>query len=307
MRSQEFSFADPQGINVFVYRWLPEEIQPLRGVVQIAQGMAETAGRYESFAESLTEAGYAVYANDHRGHGRTAKSLEELGDIGDDGYNWMVRNLKQLNDIIHSEYPSLPIFLFGHSMGSFLSQTYIAKYAATISGVILSGTGGKQGPIIHVAIALAKREMQKKGATVKSPTLNGLLFRNNNRSFAPARTEFDWLTRDAAQVDRYINDPYCGNVLTTGFYYHFLRGLANLHAKASLAEIPQNLPVFLLSGNQDPVGNYGKGVAQLEKIYRSLGLTNVRMKLYPGGRHEMLNETNRAEVIQDIIAWLDAH
>jgi len=266
MRSEHFSFTDPEGINIFVYQWFPEEITPLRGVVQIAHGMAETAERYEHFAQSLTTAGYAVYANDHRGHGRTAKSLDDLGDIGDDGYNWMVRNLKQLNDIIHSENPALPIFLFGHSMGSFLSQTYMARYGATMSGVILSGTGGKQGPLIHFAIALAKREVRRQGPTAKSPTLNRLLFRNNNRSFIPARTEFDWLSRDTAEVDRYVQDPYCGNVLTTGFYYHFLRGMAKLHSKPLLSGIPRNLPIFLLSGNQDPVGNYGKGVPQLAKI-----------------------------------------
>lgn len=307
MQAQNFTFTDPDNLQIYVYHWLPDENTETRGIVQIAHGMAETAARYKHFAEFLTSAGYEIYANDHRGHGRTSPDLDNLGDIGEDGYNKMVFNLKQLNDIIHQRHPTLPVFLFGHSMGSFLAQKYIGLYGDTLNGVILSGTNGKQSPLIHFAITVALREMRKRGANAKSPTLNQLLFRNYNKTISPKRTDFDWLTRDAQEVDRYIADPYCGNILTTGFYYHFLRGLTELQTPALLQTIPRSLPIFFVSGTEDPVGNYGKGVLQLVRKYQSLKIKDVSYKLYPGGRHEMLNETNRLDVMRDILNWLNDH
>lgn len=307
MRESHFTFSDPDSISIFVYHWLPEESVQTRGVVQVAHGMAETAARYEHFAQFLTGAGYEVYANDHRGHGRTAGDVEHLGIIGEDGYNKMVINLHQVNEVIHEERPNLPVFLFGHSMGSFLAQKYISLFGGSIRGLILSGTNGKQSPLIHFAVTIALRELRKRGPHAKSPTLNQLLFRNYNKTFSPRRTDFDWLTRDSTQVDRYIADPYCGNLLTTEFYYYFLRGLTELQTPAVLHTIPLHLPIFLVSGSEDPVGNYGKGVLQLVRKYQSLHVSDVSYKLYSGCRHELLNETNRVEVMRDILSWIEQH
>lgn len=306
MLAQTFTFTDGTGVEIFVHEWLPEN-GPVRAVIQIAHGMAETAARYERFAQALTGAGFAVVANDHRGHGQSIKTMDDLGYIGDDGYHWMIRNLYQLNELIRSRHPGLPVFLFGHSMGSFLAQKYMALYGHSIQGTILSGTSGKQGPMIHVGIYLAKREMRKNGPRWRSQTLTNLVFGSYNKPFQPTRTPFDWLSSDAEEVDSYINNPHCGGVFTTNFYYHFLKGLSETHHKSLLHQIPKDLPIHILAGAQDPVGKNGKGVMQLVKLYRNLDLKQVTHQLYPRGRHEMLNETNREDVTHDILGWLQQH
>jgi alpha-beta hydrolase superfamily lysophospholipase len=306
MQTKTFTFTDGAGVEIFVRQWVPDS-PPIHAVVQIAHGMAETSERYQRFAKALTEAGYVVYANDHRGHGETAGILEEVGCLGEDGYNWMIRNLHQLNGIIQQQYPGVPIFLFGHSMGSFLAQQYIALYGHSIQGVILSGTGGKPGPLLHFGIHLAKREMKKNGPRSRSQTLTDLTFGAYNKTFQPARTPFDWLSRDESEVDLYVENPYCGGVFTANFYYYFFKGLQETHQKGLMQQIRKNLPIHIIFGNQDPVGRNGKGVMQLLKMYRNLDLQQVTHQMYPGGRHEMLNETNRDEVTHDILAWLTRH
>lgn len=308
MISANFSFKSEDGTDIFVYKWTPDGNLETRGLVQIAHGMAETAARYEKFAEFLTENGYVVYANDHRGHGKTAGSVENLGYLADaDGFNWLVRDLHQLSGLMKREHPGLPLFLFGHSMGSFLAQRYIMLYNQELKGAILSGSNGRQGIILNVGAFLAKREMKKNGRKAKSERLNKLSFGQFNAAFKPNRTEFDWLSRDAGEVDKYIDDPFCGTVFTSGFFYDFFNGLKEIERKANLRLIPKDLPLLILSGAKDPVGKNGKGVVRLFHTYQKYGMEDVTYKLYPGARHELLNETNRQEVMQDIVAWLNRH
>ncbi|NYE56796.1 alpha/beta hydrolase [Carboxydothermus ferrireducens] len=305
MGSFNFLFKASDGQEIYCYRWFPDKEQKLRAIVYIAHGMAETAARYERFALALTKEGYLVFAHDHRGHGKTAKSIEEIGYLGPDGFNRMVQDMKELIDFVKNENPEFPIILFGHSMGSFLAQRYITLYGETLDGVILSGTSCGPGPIVNLGIFLAKKEVEKYGPKYRSVCLTKLSFGNYNKKFKPNRTEFDWLSRDAEEVDKYINDPYCGGVFTASFYYDFLRGLKETFRRENLAKIPKELPIFIFSGDMDPVGNMGRGVLKLIKTYEKLGLKNVAYKLYPGGRHEMLNEINREEVVRDIINWLN--
>ncbi|WP_274363612.1 alpha/beta hydrolase [Paenibacillus thermotolerans] len=305
MISQTFTFTDPSGQAVFVYSWLPDEGVPLRGALQIAHGMVETAARYERFASALTEAGYAVYANDHLGHGQTAGDVSLVGTSGDDGFRRMVEHMRRLNGIIRERYPQTPLFLFGQSMGSFLAQRYASDYGDTIRGVILSAASGNMGPIIHAGVYLAKREMKRKGPHYRSKLLRALTFGGYNRSFRPTRTEYDFLSRDPEEVDKYINDPYCGVTATSQFYYNLFTGLRDIHKMEQLERIPKKLSIHLLSGDRDPLGKNGKGVLRLYRTFRKLGIEDVTIKLYPGGRHEMLNETNRDEVFRDMIGWLD--
>ncbi|ABB14808.1 alpha/beta hydrolase [Carboxydothermus hydrogenoformans] len=305
MGSFNFLFKASDGQEIYCYRWVPDKEQKLRAIVYIAHGMAETAARYERFALALTKEGYLVFAHDHRGHGKTAKSIEEIGYLGPDGFNRMVQDMKELIDFVKNENRELPIILFGHSMGSFLAQRYISLYGESINGVILSGTSCDPGPIVNLGIFLAKKEVEKYGPKHRSVRLTKLSFGNYNKKFKPNRTEFDWLSRDAEEVDKYINDPYCGGVFTASFYYDFLRGLKETFRRENLAKIPKELPIFIFSGDMDPVGNMGRGVLKLIKTYEKLGLKNVAYKLYPGGRHEMLNEINREEVVGDIINWLN--
>jgi alpha-beta hydrolase superfamily lysophospholipase len=308
MLSNNFIFNSVDGTKVFVYNWIPDNGVKVKGIVQIAHGMAETAARYEAFAEYLTANGYIVYANDHRGHGKTAVTVENLGYLADeDGFHWLVKDQHQLSEIIKKENPALPLFLFGHSMGSFITQRYIMLYGSELKGAILSGSNGKQGMMLNVAKLLAKNEIKKQGRKAKSYKLNNMTFSSYNNAFKPNRTEFDWLSRDNAEIDKYINDPFCGTVFTAGFYYDFFTGLKEIEKKKNLSLVPKGLPIYIFSGDKDPVGKFGKGVINLNKTYKDYDIKDVTYKLYEGGRHEMLNEINRNEVMNDIVDWLNLH
>ncbi|MBU3130069.1 alpha/beta hydrolase [Clostridium tagluense] len=306
MKVENFKIKDKGDLEIFVYKWLPDENIQVKGVVQIAHGMAETAARYEGFARALTNDGFIVYANDHRGHGKTAGQISKLGDLGEDGFNSMVENMHQLNERIKEENHNLPIFLFGHSMGSFLTQRYICLYGGGLKGTIVSGSCGKQGIIVDIARLIAKREIRKIGRAGKSNKLDKLSFGNYNNSFKPNRTAFDWLSRDNKQVDKYIDDPFCGTVFTAGFFYDFLGGLKRIADPREIENVPKDLPIYIFSGDKDPVGKNGKGVLKLIKTYKEHGMVDLTYKLYKDGRHEMLNEINREEVIADVIKWLNA-
>ena len=307
MIAENFKFKDKGDLEIFVYKWLPDINVQVKGVVQIAHGMAETAARYENFASALTNDGFIVYANDHRGHGKTAGEVQKLGELGEDGFNSMVENMHQLNERIKEENPNLPIFLFGHSMGSFLTQRYICLYGSGLKGAIISGSCGKQGIIIDIARLIAKREIKKIGRSGKSDKLDKLSFGSYNNSFKPNRTAFDWLSRDNKQVDKYIDNPFCGTVFTAGFFYDFLGGLKSIACDVEIKNVPKDLPIYIFSGDKDPVGKNGKGVLKLVKTYKEHGIKDLTHKLYKNGRHEMLNETNKEEVIVDVIRWLKSH
>ncbi|EYE89400.1 alpha/beta hydrolase [Fervidicella metallireducens AeB] len=307
MKKEDFTFKDGEGVEIFTYKWSPEEGQEIKAVVQIAHGMAETAARYERLAEFLTNEGYMVYANDHRGHGKTAKAVENLGYIGKDGFNWMIEDMKQLNDIIKKENPDKPVFLLGHSMGSMLSQGYITKYGDSIKGVILSGTAGKQGFLLELGVLIAKLEMKNKGEKWQSSLLNKLSFGSYNNSFKPTKTEFDWLSSDEMEVEKYIKDPFCGTVFTSSFFYDFLKGFRYIHQQQNMARIPKKLPIYIFAGDKDPVGNKCKTIKWLIEEYKKLGIEDVEYKFYKDGRHEMLNEVNRDEVMKDLLNWIKRH
>lgn len=308
MELKNFTFKSEEGTEVYVYNWIPNSDVKVKGVVQIAHGMAETAARYERFAEFMTQNGYIVYINDHRGHGKTAGSVEKLGYLADsDGFEWMAKDVHQLSGIIKEEHPELPLFLYGHSMGSYVTQRYIILFGSELKGALLSGSNGKQGPILTIGTIVAKREIKKNGRKVQSDKLNQMSFGGFNKAFRPNRTDFDWLSRDNAEVDKYINDPYCGTVFTSGFFLDLLTGLKEVEKKENIDNVPKNLPIFIFSGAQDPCGKNGKGVTRLYNTYKKHGIEDVTLKLYPEARHEVLNETNRDEVMQDFLKWVDSH
>jgi alpha-beta hydrolase superfamily lysophospholipase len=306
MPSDTFTFRTDDGIDIFTYRWVPDTGSSIKAVVQIAHGMAEHAGRYGRFAAVLNAKGYAVYANDHRGHGRTAGDPDEVGYFADrDGWFKVADDLVQLTGIIRQNHPGTPVFLLGHSMGSFLVRTVITRDAGDIAGAVLSGTGGDPGLLGKVGLVIARAVAALKGRRHPSRLLNALSFGGFNKAFAPARTEFDWLSRDGAEVDRYIADPFCGAVFSAGFFVDLLGGMAFLQRPENIARIPKELPIYLFSGAADPVGHRTRGVRQVAEAYRRAGIRDVTLRFYEGGRHEMLNETNRREVFDDTIAWLD--
>jgi len=308
MKFDTFKFATDDGATIFVRKWLPEAAVQVKAVVQIAHGMAEHSKRYERFAGALVDAGYAVYANDHRGHGETAGSLENVGYFADEnGWKLVAGDLLSLTHIIKKEQPNIPVFLFGHSMGSLLSRSYILSHAREIRGVILSGTGGDPGLLGKIGLLITKFEIWRKGKKYRSPILTKMSFGDFNKSFRPNRTEFDWLSRDEAEVDKYVADPYCGGMFTAGFFLDMLTGLTEVNDTDNIRSVPSDLPIYIFSGDKDPVANDTKGVRQVYDAFKKAGVNDVVLKFYEGGRHEMLNETNREEVHRDVIDWLDKH
>lgn len=306
MEKKSFNFLSEDGMSIVVYQWLPSQGVNVKGIVQIAHGMAETALRYEGFAKVLTENGYLVYANDHRGHGKTAGKLENLGILAEeDGFELLVRDMYQLTLIIKESYPNIPVFLFGHSMGSFASQRYIMHYGKELAGVILSGSNGRQSMINKIGFLIAKQEVKKNGRNAKSFKMNKLSFGNYNQAFQPNRTEYDWLSRDNEEVDKYINNPYCGGVFTAGFFHDFLQVLIENGKGKNIDLLSNSLPIFIVSGDKDPVGDFGKGLKKLYHTYKKHGMIDVSLKLYPEGRHELLNEINKEEVMNDLVHWMN--
>ncbi|MFI5368753.1 MAG: alpha/beta hydrolase [Spirochaetia bacterium] len=305
MKTTTFTFTDPDGVDIFVYRWLPEG-QAARAAVQVSHGMQEYAGRYTELAEFLTKNGYAVYANDHRGHGRTAFGPEKQGQLGPGGWDSTVKDLKQLTDKIKSELPGIPVFLLGHSWGSFLAQNYIGRWGGGLKGAVLSATHGKD-PLVKLGVMLGKRDVKRRGPDAQGGILETLSVGSLNRKFEPARTSKDWLNRDPAEVDKYIADPWCGRHFPNGFYSELTKLLENTWTPRNEARIPADLPLYLFSGTLDPVGKFTKTVTALADRYRRHGIKDVTTRFYEGARHETLHETNKAEVMNDLLAWLNAH
>ncbi|WP_223067882.1 alpha/beta fold hydrolase [Paenibacillus caui] len=302
-----FSMISEDGQSVHVYHWAPADRSiPPRGVIEIVHGMAETAKRYEEAAAKFVEKGFLVYAADLRGHGLTASQQGALGYAGKDGHNAMVKDTLKLGQEIRKKHEGLPLFLFGHSMGSFLVQKIMYTAPEIYAGFLLTGTCGAR-PFISIGERIAALQCRLQGDRKPSQLLNGLVFGPYNRQFAPVRTPFDWLTRDEEEVDKYIDDPCCGELCSAGFFCDFFRLLSEIHRPSSMAKIPKEKPVFIFCGEQDPVGLNGKGVRRLIDGYGRLGLKDFEWKLYPGARHELLHEINRDEVIRDVIGWLERH
>jgi alpha-beta hydrolase superfamily lysophospholipase len=306
MQSSTFTLASRDGTQLHVNRWLPDG--PAKAVVQVAHGMAEHSERYARFAERLTASGYAVYANDHRGHGGTARTTQDAGYFSDDhGFDAVVGDMHLVTEHAREENPGLPFFLFGHSMGSFLSRSYASRFGTDLDGLILSGTAGDAGALGKIGLGLALAQARLRGRRHVSGLMDQLTFGQYGAAFKPNRTKFDWLSSDEAEVDAYIADERCGNVFTAGFFADLLGGLGSINSDGLVSRVPKNLPIFIFSGDLDPVGDKGKGPQRVADQYRRLGVLDVTVKLWPQGRHEMLNESNRDEVMDSVVDWLDTH
>lgn len=302
---QDFYFQSSTGrTSIHALKCVPDG-KP-RAVVQIAHGIAEHIDRYRPFMEFLADNGFVAAGNDHLGHGKSIRVPEEQGFFAEkDGWWRVVDDMDKLHDIMSKEYPELPYVLFGHSMGSFLTRTYLIKHPDKYDGVILSGTG-HQSPALVLGGNVAASVMAKlNGAMGDGTKLDLLAFGSYLIKIENPRTKFDWLSRDAEQVDKYIADPLCGFVGKIGLYRDMMQGIKFITDKKNIAQMNKEKPVYFMSGDGDPVGDYGKGVERAYKAFCDAGLHDVFMRLYPGGRHEMLNETNKEQVYQDILNWLN--
>ncbi|MFC0558485.1 alpha/beta hydrolase [Halalkalibacter alkalisediminis] len=291
--------------EIFVYRWSDETVAP-RAIIQIAHGMAEHGARYQTFAEQLVVNGIMVYANDHRGHGRTGEKSGLLGHFNDEnGFDRAVTDLKEINEFIHHQHQEVPVFLLGHSMGSFLVRRFIQKYQGVVEGAIISGTGGDPGIAGKLAKNVVKSQIRKLGKQKESPLLNKLVFGHYNKKIKSPKTEYDWLSRDKTAVQKYIDDPLCGFIPTAGFFEDLFEGLELIHQDEEVKKIEKDLPFFFFSGDQDPLGKKTKAVLNVIHQYKKQGIRNIQYKFYKKGRHEMLNEVNRDDVTLDIIKWVE--
>jgi alpha-beta hydrolase superfamily lysophospholipase len=307
MTFERKSIERPDGARVALYVW-PAPAGTIKATIQIAHGLGEHAARYDRAAQALTRAGYAVYASDHRGHGHTAERPGDYGHFADhDGWNLVVEDLHGVHSYIAREQPSVPKVLFAHSFGSFVAQDYLSRHGDGLAGAVLSGTNSGDAWLIRLAMAGAYLEKVRLGGRNKSPFLFAGSIGQYNEKFAPTRTSADWLSRDRVEVDKYVADPLCGFDLTVQGWIDLMGGLIAIDDPALQRRVPKNLPVYLFAGERDPVGGMGKGPRALLAAYKRAGLSRVSLKLYDGGRHEMLNEINRDQVVADLIAWLDAN
>ena len=277
-----------------------------RGVVQLCHGMCEHIGRYDEFAKFLNEHGFAVVGNNHLGHG--ASLIDgQFGYFGDDGaYNYLIEDLELLRKKASAIYPGVPYFLFGHSMGSFITRIYIARYGKYLDGAVICGTSGPN-PLASVGQLLTKAVIALRGRTYVSHLLERVAGTDNLKRIPNARTSSDWLSRDEAKVDEFINDELCGFTFTCSAYLELARMLENVSDDAWFKSVPRELPLFIISGDADPVGRWGEGVKIVYENLCEAGVSNVTLKLYPGARHELLNEQNRGEVFDDVLAFFEKH
>ena len=306
MNAETLRLPADGGVQLHVHRWMPDEGVAPRAVVQIAHGMAEHAGRYARFAEALTGAGLVVVAHDHRGHGKTANGPEQLGDFADsDGFRRVVEDVHVVRQWIDREHAGLPVILLGHSFGAMVAQAYAAAHGEGLKALALSGTTGIRGPMAEVGRLVVKVEGMRLGPRGKSDVVDKAFFGDFNRAFDPTRTAFDWLSRDEAEVDKYIEDPLCGFLMTNRGWLDVLDATRATADRDAMARIPSHLPVYLFAGSRDPVGGRTRQVQKLADALRAVGMTNVDVRFYEDARHELLNETNREEVTRDLVAWIE--
>lgn len=302
---EKIPFTSVAGRPLTLYLWQTDA--PCRGVIQLVHGMAEHIARYDRLARALCAAGYTVAGHSHLGHGEDARE-DELGFFGrKDGWDHLVEDVHAAHEMLLTRFPGQRFAILGHSMGSFVTREYLLRYGGDLTAAVICGTGWFPGPLCSVARAAAALCGAFGGWQKPAPLVDRLMSKDNNKAFAPARTPFDWLSRDTAEVDKYIADPRCGFLFTARGNYDMFTGLKNLSRLHRLAALPGDLPVLFISGDADPIGTQGKGVNTVAQQFRNAGVRDVTVRLYPGARHELFNETNRDEITAELIDWLNRH
>ena len=277
-----------------------------RGVLLILHGMAEHASRYDQLAHTLHQQGYGVMALDHRGHGPQTPPQDRGWFAQERGWDKVLEDVSTTYDHLQHHYPNTPVFLLGHSMGSFIAQSWVIQHhPASLNGVILSGSTYNSKVLLLTGRLLAWLEKTIRGSKGKSPVIDMLTFGSYNSAFKPNRTRFDWLSRDAEAVNQYVADPCCGFLCSNGLWFDLFRALLSISSVSALKEINSQLPFYLTGGEQDPVGRFGKGLRQLKETMHRAGIRNVTLALWPGARHEVLHETSYEQVSACLLKWLD--
>ena len=305
MKKEEFYFDSRDGQSkIHAVRYTPEQKEVI-GVVQIIHGMAEYVERYEELAEFFTDKGFVVTGDDHLGHG---KSVPQGGSFGyfceQDPATVVVRDVHRLKKMTQSLYPGVPYIILGHSMGSFILRNYLCRYGTGISGAVIVGTGMQSPAVIKLSKAVTALQKRFCGSKHVGKFIDKAAFGSYNKRFEPVRTPADWLSRNEANVDRYVADPLCGFVFTVNGFETLFELISRIQKRENLEKVPKTLPVFMVAGGDDPVGEFGEGVKRAFASLKDVGLTNIQMKLYEKDRHELLNEVDRDVVMQDIYDWI---
>ncbi|MBO1264540.1 lysophospholipase [Proteiniclasticum sp. SCR006] len=298
------TFPSSNGLfDIHYYIYTPKK--PVRFVLQITHGMCEYIERYEGFIKYLSREGVLVAGHDHAGHGRSIRTLDDLGYFSEDATDLtLVKDLKTMTDLLSERYAELPHFILGHSMGSFVLRKYLMRFGRSLSGIFISGTGGAN-PGVVPGITLAKSISAVRGEKHRSTLFNSIFFNGFNKNFQDEKNKFSWLTRDEKVVAAYHKDPKCNFVFTMNGFKGFLEIMKDVTSDEWAAQMPKEVPVHLFSGKNDPVGSYGKGVTETFNRLLDTEVKTVTMKLYEDGRHEMLNELNRKEVYQDLLMKIE--
>ena len=305
MQTAEFQHRLPGGAQALVRSWTPGG-PAVRGTVQVIHGMAEHSARYARLGAALADSGFAVFAHDLPGHGPHCEPGMRGHFADRRGWRVAISSVREVQRVAQRAHPGKPHFALGHSMGGYLLQHYVADAGAGLAGAIFSACSGDFGPARRIALALIHAEKAIYGVRHPSAVGEALSFRTFNRGFRPARTKFDWLSRDPAEVDRYVADPHCGYRVSTGLWIELLTAGGWLTEAHRVRRIPRTLPVLIIGGERDPATGGEAGLRALEKKYQQAGLRDLRLKVYPDARHELLNDTCRDEVTADLLSWLEA-
>ncbi len=307
-KKEVFYYTSVQGsVKIHAVYWLPEDGQ-IHGIVQLAHGMSEYVERYGYLAEFLTSRGFLVTGNDHLGHGGSVCSEAEYGYFYErNGNQYLVQDMEKLRKHTEKKYPGQPYFILGHSMGSFLLRQYLLYYGSGLNGAIIMGTGSQPPALLAAGRMLTTIMALFRGWHYRSRLVRQMTFGTYNKRFEPARTEADWLSSDEQVTDAYMQDEKCGFTFTLNGYHNMFSGMLVISRKQNLRKLPQDIPLFLVSGEEDPVGAAGAGVRQLYETYKQLGIRDVSMKLYQHDRHEILNEPDKEQVCADIYEWINRH
>ena len=305
VKMSDFTFLSASGANnIHCRQWRPDG--EVRGVVQLVHGVAEHIGRYGPFAEFLTEHGFAAVGDDHLGHGLSVNDDSEKGWFAEkDGWKLVVRDEKTLRDKMREEFPGVPMILLGHSMGSFIARTYIGDYPEDFDLCILSGTGHTPGAVCRAGRMVARREIHRHGSKYRSATLQNMAFGSYLKNIEDPIGPNDWICRDEAVIRAYDADPLCGFAGTAELMYEMMLGLEQIGNNSHNMKMKKDLPILFISGDADPVGGWGKGVRTVFNRFKSIGMQDLTIKIYPGARHEVLNELNKQEVWDDVLDWIE--
>ena len=304
IRTTHFHYPSARdGCSIHALEWAPEG--PPRGIVHLVHGISEHIGRYDETARFLAEHGFLVCGEDHLGHGRTVTDGSYGFFAPENGWTLAARDVRALRKLEGARHPNLPYFLLGHSMGSFLTRTYLILWPGTVSGAVLMGTGQEPAPLVALGKRISALECRRLGPRGVSPLVHTLSLGAYNRRFRPSRTPSDWLSRDPAEVDAFLADPLCQSRPTVSLFRDMMGGLQLIARRDQLARMDPSVPVCFLSGQEGPVGGMGRGVEQVVRMFQDAGCRDLSLHLYPGARHELFHEQNRREVWADLLDWLE--